>query len=115
MKSERHAAATSTPRWCFETTFVTEAGEVSLVDFMPPGGENTYLVRLVKGIRGIVDMRSKFALRFDYGRTVPWVTQNDDELHAVAGPDMVVLRSATRVEDRIHWKARTIRPRANSR
>ena len=76
-----------------ETTFVTETGEVTLVDFMPPGSENTDLVRLVKGIRGTVDMRADLALRFDYGRTVPWVTQSSVELHAVAGPDMVVLRS----------------------
>jgi GH15 family glucan-1,4-alpha-glucosidase len=76
-----------------ETSFVTEAGEVSLIDFMPPGGENTNLVRLVKGVRGSVDMRADLALRFDYGRTVPWVTQANCELHAVAGPDMLVLRS----------------------
>jgi GH15 family glucan-1,4-alpha-glucosidase len=76
-----------------ETTFVTDSGEVSLIDFMPPGGENTDLVRLVRGIRGSVDMRADLALRFDYGRTVPWVTQCNSELHAVAGPDMVVLRS----------------------
>jgi GH15 family glucan-1,4-alpha-glucosidase len=76
-----------------ETSFVTESGEVLLIDFMPPGGENTDLVRLLRGVRGSVDMRSDLALRFDYGRTVPWVTQANSELHAVAGPDMVVLRS----------------------
>jgi GH15 family glucan-1,4-alpha-glucosidase len=76
-----------------ETTFVTETGAVTLVDFMPPGGDNTDLVRLIRGIRGTVKMRADLALRFDYGRTVPWVTQSNSELHAVAGPDMVILRS----------------------
>ena len=33
------------------------------------------------------------AIRFDYGRTIPWVTSKDHELRAVAGSDMVVLRA----------------------
>ena len=76
-----------------ETTFRTESGEVEIVDFMPPRGENSHLVRIVRGVRGKVAMRMELALRFDYGRTVPWVTHSDHELHAVAGPDMVVLHT----------------------
>ncbi len=82
------------PTMIVETTFVTKSGEVVLTDFMPVGGEKTYLVRMVRGVSGKVEMAMELALRFDYGRTVPWVTQVADELHAVAGPDMVVLRSA---------------------
>jgi len=76
-----------------ETRFVTGEGEVVLVDFMPPMEEHTCVVRRVCGVRGAVAMRADVALRFDYGRTVPWVTQTENELRAVAGPDMVVLRS----------------------
>ncbi len=75
-----------------ETTFRTATGEVKVIDFMPQREGNSHLVRMVRGVRGKVRMRMEAALRFDYGRTVPWVTHNDHELRAVAGPDMVVLR-----------------------
>ena len=39
-------------------------------------------------------MRTELMLRFDYGRTVPWVTRLDDgTLRAIAGPDMVTLHT----------------------
>jgi GH15 family glucan-1,4-alpha-glucosidase len=38
-------------------------------------------------------MRMELAIRFDYGRTTPWVTRHGEELRAVAGPDMLVLRT----------------------
>ena len=76
-----------------ETTFMTKGGEVCLTDFMPPRGKNSDVIRIVQGVRGKVKMRMDLVLRFDYGLTVPWVTKHDDELRAVAGPDMVVLRS----------------------
>ena len=76
-----------------ETTFATARGEVRLIDFMPPRGEHSHVVRIVKGVRGRVAMRMDLAIRFDYGRTTPWVTSTDHELRAVAGPNMVVLRT----------------------
>ena len=76
-----------------ETTMTTRTGEVKLIDFMPVRRENSHLIRIVRGVRGKVAMRMEFVLRFDYGRTVPWVTHADHELHAVAGPDLVVLRA----------------------
>lgn len=77
-----------------ETSFVTAGGEVRLIDFMPPRDRHSHVVRIVKGVRGRVAMRMDLAIRFDYGRTVPWVTSTDHELRAVAGPDMVVLRTS---------------------
>jgi GH15 family glucan-1,4-alpha-glucosidase len=77
-----------------ETTFVTEGGEVCLTDFMPPRGKHSDVVRMVRGVRGKVEMRMDLALRFDYGLTVPWVTRKKEEVRAVAGPNMAVLRSA---------------------
>jgi GH15 family glucan-1,4-alpha-glucosidase len=79
-----------------ETTFETEEGEVCLIDFMPPRGEyshHSHVVRIVRGVRGSVPMLMQMAVRFDYGRTIPWVTSVDRELHAIAGSDMVVLRT----------------------
>jgi len=76
-----------------ETIFETRSGAVVLIDFMPPDGKDTNVIRIVRGLRGRVRMETALALRFDYGRTVPWVTRKDHELRAVAGPDMVVVRS----------------------
>ncbi|CAA9273451.1 MAG: Glucoamylase [uncultured Acetobacteraceae bacterium] len=78
-----------------ETVMETaEGGAVALIDFMPPRDGRSDLVRIVRGLRGRVPMRMELVLRFDYGRTVPWVTRNDDaDLRAVAGPHQVVLRT----------------------
>ena len=76
-----------------ETTFETKDGEVCLVDFMPPRGEHSHVVRMVRGVRGKVAMEMDLAIRFDYGRTIPWVTSEDHMLRAIAGSDMVVLQA----------------------
>jgi GH15 family glucan-1,4-alpha-glucosidase len=79
-----------------ETVMETaDGGAVALIDFMPPRDGRSDLVRIVRGMRGRVAMRMELVLRFDYGRTVPWVTRNDDgDLRAVAGPHQVTLRTA---------------------
>jgi len=75
-----------------ETTFVTQTGEVMLVDFMPPKGTQSDVVRTVVGVRGEVEMHVELVLRFGYGALVPWVTRYGTQgLRAIAGPDMVVL------------------------
>jgi GH15 family glucan-1,4-alpha-glucosidase len=77
-----------------ETVFETQGGAVALIDFMPPGGTGSDLVRIVEGRRGSVAICSELILRFDYGSIVPWVTrQEDGTLTAVAGPDMAALRT----------------------
>jgi GH15 family glucan-1,4-alpha-glucosidase len=77
-----------------ETSIETADGAVTLVDFMPRRPGSSYLVRLVYGRHGRVAMRSELAVRFDYGSLTPWVTRLPDGcLHAIAGPDMVVLRA----------------------
>jgi len=77
-----------------ETWMETSAGAVTVVDFMPPRGRNSDVVRLVRGERGRTRMRTELVLRFDYGRTVPWVTRlADGAFRAIAGPDMVVLHT----------------------
>ncbi|MEO7025936.1 MAG: trehalase-like domain-containing protein, partial [Caulobacteraceae bacterium] len=75
-----------------ETRFETDAGAVTLIDFMPPRGDASHLVRIVRGEQGRVTLRMEMALRFGYGLTVPWVSRlADGRLAAIAGPDMVVL------------------------
>ena len=84
-----------------ETQMETSDGVVTLIDFMPPRGRNSDIVRLVRGDRGRVKMRTEIILRFDYGSTVPWVSRLDDgALRAIAGPDMVTLRTAVALHGR---------------
>jgi GH15 family glucan-1,4-alpha-glucosidase len=75
------------------TTFETREGEVCLIDFMPQREKHSHVVRIVRGVRGRVAMQMDLAIRFDYGRTVPWVTKMDDGLRAIAGTDMVTLHT----------------------
>ena len=76
-----------------ETDLETPEGRVRLIDFMPPRGEAPDIVRIVEGLDGEVPMRSELAIRFDYGRTIPWVRRVDDVRLAVAGPDALCFHS----------------------
>ncbi len=76
-----------------EKTWTTLEGEVLMLDFMPPRGKNSDIVRIVKGVRGTVKMRMDLALRFDYGCTIPWVEHVDHHMRAIAGPHLVILRT----------------------
>lgn len=77
-----------------ETRFDTPSGSVLLTDFMLPRGSASDLVRIVKGEAGEVPMSMELILRFNYGATIPWVSRmKDGTLRAIAGPDMVVLRT----------------------
>ena len=84
-----------------ETEFETPEGAVRIIDFMPIRDQNIDVIRIVEGIRGRVPMRMELVIRFDYGSIIPWVHNHQGALHAIAGPDAVVLRTpvATRGED----------------
>ena len=79
------------------TRFETKDGVCELVDFMPPRDGISNLVRLVRGIEGQVALHTELILRFDYGQVVPWVQRLPDGLRAIAGPDLVVLRTPVRL------------------
>ena len=74
-----------------QTDFETEHGAVRLIDCMPVKGRNRDVVRVVEGVRGEVQMAMKLIIRFDYGRTVPWVRHDRDGLSAIAGPNALTL------------------------
>lgn len=77
-----------------ETRFETQSGSVLLVDFMPPRGAQSDLIRLVIGERGTVDMHTELIVRFGYGVVVPWVTHvGEHAWQAIAGPDRLVLHT----------------------
>jgi GH15 family glucan-1,4-alpha-glucosidase len=76
-----------------ETRFETEAGAATVIDFMPPPGDDFVdeVVRLVRGDAGVVHMAISVVFRFDYGRLVPWLERSVEGLVAIAGPDAVRL------------------------
>jgi GH15 family glucan-1,4-alpha-glucosidase len=79
-----------------DTDWETADAHVTVTDFMPVQrreGDEVTLVRIVEGVSGSLTMRSDIALRFDYGRVVPWVTRDDRGIRAVAGPDAAYLRT----------------------
>jgi len=86
-----------------ETRFETAGGIVALIDFMPPRGNASDVVRLVRGIGGRVRLRMELVIRFGFGSDIPWVRKNQDGrgLLAICGQDMTVLRTPveTRGED----------------
>lgn len=77
-----------------ETRFETEGGVVALIDFMPPRGHASDVVRLVRGVAGKVKLRMELVIRFGFGADIPWVKRTEDgALLAICGPDMTVLRT----------------------
>jgi GH15 family glucan-1,4-alpha-glucosidase len=73
-----------------ETTWTTFSGVVRVIDFMPPRDHgHPVLVRIIEGISGTVEMESVLRLRFGYGKVLPWVQRNGNDIRAVAGPDSV--------------------------
>jgi GH15 family glucan-1,4-alpha-glucosidase len=97
-----------------ETIFESDDGAVRLIDFMPirehNSTRNSDIVRIVEGIRGTMNLHMALSLRFDYGRTVPWVTAldtlDDDGIRAIAGPAIVILHSSIPVHgENLHTAA----------
>jgi GH15 family glucan-1,4-alpha-glucosidase len=78
-----------------ETEFGTESGSAKLIDCMcmMSSQETPELLRVVVGTRGQVQMKLELVIRFDYGSVAPWVRQIENGISAIAGPDMIRLRS----------------------
>jgi GH15 family glucan-1,4-alpha-glucosidase len=83
------------------TRWVTESGEIEVVDLMPMGGRRADVIRRIRGVRGTVRVEEVLRIRFDYADAIPWIRQSTTEggageyehaLIAVAGPDSVVVR-----------------------
>ena len=77
-----------------QTRFEAEDGEVEITDFMPMEQERSHVIRLVRGLRGVVRLKCTVVVRFNYGLTVPWLDRQDEQtLLIVGGPDALVLRT----------------------
>ena len=85
-----------------ETTFETKDGAVLVTDFMHRRDGMSDVIRIVRGLRGTVAMRTELVVRYEYGSIVPWVNKEDDgRLQLTAGPDRMLLdtKVALRGED----------------
>jgi GH15 family glucan-1,4-alpha-glucosidase len=77
-----------------ETRFETASGVIVLIDFMPPRGDASDVVRLVRGVAGKVKLKMQLVIRFGFGTDIPWVKRTEDgALLAICGQDMTVLRT----------------------
>jgi GH15 family glucan-1,4-alpha-glucosidase len=84
-----------------ETSFTTDTGAFTLIDFMPPRGSASDIVRLVRGDHGRVKVAMQLVIRFGYGIDIPWVKRGEGgELLAICGPDMTVLRTPAAIHGR---------------
>lgn len=86
-----------------ETRFETAEGAATLIDFMSVRDPLADVVRIVVGEWGVVEFSTLLIMRFDYGRTVPWVTRHDAQtLTAVAGPDQLVMHTPVPLKGEDH-------------
>jgi GH15 family glucan-1,4-alpha-glucosidase len=78
-----------------ETTFETDSGAATLIDFMPLSEHHEYvdLARIVRADRGEVRMRTELKIRFGYGAVVPWIRRTDFGLRAISGPDAIEIHA----------------------
>ncbi|HEX5502910.1 MAG TPA: glycoside hydrolase family 15 protein [Thermomicrobiales bacterium] len=87
-----------------ETTFETAAGVATVTDFLPlPGGETDWpdfadlpdprLVRVVRGLRGAVDLEIACAPRPDYARRLPALAPCAGGVAARAGDEVFALQA----------------------
>nr|WP_314618311.1 glycoside hydrolase family 15 protein [uncultured Pseudomonas sp.] len=98
-----------------ETTWVTASGRARVLDFMPLDEVNS-VVRIVEGLSGETSFEMDLVMRFDYGRSVPWVEKLDPlTLSAVAGPDRLILCSSVPSHARDHHTVARFRVGAGER
>jgi GH15 family glucan-1,4-alpha-glucosidase len=88
-----------------ETEFDTDEGTVRVVDCMPVPRGVPSVVRVVEGVRGSVPMAMSLAIRFDHGRTVPWVHRIPGGITAVGGPDALDLATPVQTHGEDHTTA----------
>jgi GH15 family glucan-1,4-alpha-glucosidase len=85
-----------------ETHLESDDGAVTLVDCMPVRIEDgmVRIVRLVRGVRGRVQVRMELAVRFDYGFSVPWVRRTPYGLKMLSGANSLQLETPVKLEGR---------------
>ncbi|WP_250482388.1 glycoside hydrolase family 15 protein [Caballeronia sp. GACF5] len=93
MRIERNARRYQHDTLIMETDFEVGEGAVRVTDFMPVSDGPSSVVRIVTGLRGVVEMRSDLRLRFNYGELEPLIERVDGAMQARIGTDRVLLRA----------------------
>ncbi|MDF2692718.1 MAG: glycosyl hydrolase, family 15 [Labilithrix sp.] len=76
-----------------ETEIVCESGRARVIDFMPPGGAEHDIIRIVEGIEGEVPMHGDLKVRFGYGAHIPWIRSNETCATLTSGPSALLFSS----------------------
>ncbi len=96
-----------------ETRWQTMSGVARVIDFMPPRNDGSpVVIRLVEGVEGAVEMESLLRLRFGYGKIVPWVRRQGNNVRAIAGPNSVCMTTPVHStgENMAHQATFLVRP-----
>ncbi len=78
-----------------KTRIETDSGSATIIDFMPLRESDGQIdvIRLVRGDPGKCAMHTELVMRFDYGRSIPWVRQRFGGLNAISGPNALQFTS----------------------
>lgn len=92
-----------------ETYFQTSTGVMITTDFMPPRQTSSSLIRIVECIEGQIDVEMELSIRFDYGKTIPWVKTGTGGLHMIAGAHTLLFHASVPIRgyhmtSRAHFK-----------
>ena len=79
------------------TYFETATGVVRVIDFMPPRNSHPTIHRIIEGVQGQVEMEMAIKVRFDYGKSVPWVRREGEHLYMVLGPNALLIGSTMKL------------------
>jgi GH15 family glucan-1,4-alpha-glucosidase len=84
------------------TEFTGDGGTARLVDFMPPSGDRSDIIRQVEGVSGAVSLVMMLEPRFGYGADRPFIQQDAGTVTFTAGPGSLRLHSdmGVQVSDR---------------
>ena len=85
-----------------ETKFETTSAAAVVIDFIPltDDEEKVDVVRIVRGLKGVITFQMELVLRFSHGQAIPWVRRRDYGLSAISGPDAVELHTMAPLQGR---------------
>ena len=81
-----------------ETTMECDGGTVKVIDFMPRREDAPTVVRIVEGVAGSVEMRTRVACRFAFGSLPPWTRHLGDAITMTIGSDALAVRASIPLE-----------------
>jgi GH15 family glucan-1,4-alpha-glucosidase len=80
-----------------ETRLGGDDGEARVLDFLVASDEldQPWLVRIVEGVRGTVELKVEVVPRFDYGAVSPWLREagGENAFAAIGGDDGLLIRA----------------------